>query len=198
MKTNKRINYLVKIAILSTIAFVIMLFEVPLPFIAPAFYEMNFSPVISLIGSFSLGPAAGIWIELLKNVLKVIIKGSSTAYVGDFSNFVTGCTLVLPAALIYLRHKDKKHAIIGMIVGTITLGIVGGLVNYYIMVPMYVSLYHMPLEKILEMAQAIFPSIDSLWKMILMCVVPFNLIRGVLCSVITFLLYKRIAIILKK
>lgn len=197
MKTAKHINYIAKIAILSAIAFILMLFELPLPFIAPSFYEFNFSEVVVLIGSFAMGPAAGVLIELLKNLLNILFTGSSTAYVGELSNFVHGCAYVLPAALIYFHKKDRKHAVIGMIVGTLSQAVVGAFMNYYVMVPLYANLY-MPMETILAMAQDIFHSIDSLWKMILMCVVPFNLIKGILCSIITFFLYKRVNVLLKK
>ena len=189
MKYANKINYIAKVAILSAIAFVIMLFEIPLAFIAPSFYEMDFSDFIALIGSFSLGPAAGVLIELLKNLLNILFTGSSTAYVGELANFVTGCAFILPAALIYKFRKTRKYAVIGLILSTLSLAIVGGLINYFVMVPMYAELY-IPMETIIGMASAIVPAVDSLWKMILLCVVPFNLIKGVLCGVITFLLYK--------
>lgn len=197
MKTASKINYIAKIAVLSAIAFIIMRLELPLPFIAPTFYEMDFSEVIVLIGSFALGPMAGVIIELLKNILNILFTGSTTAYVGELANFVTGCAFVLPAAFLYRHKKDRRHAVLGMVAGTLTLAVAGGLINYFIMVPLYAKLY-MPLDTIIGMATEIFPSIDSLWKMILLCVVPFNLIKGVLCSVLTFLLYKRIAVLLKK
>ena len=197
MKYANKINYIAKVAILSAIAFVIMLFEMPLAFIAPSFYEMDFSDVIALIGSFALGPAAGVLIELLKNLLNILFTGSSTAYVGELANFVTGCAFVLPAALVYKFRKTRKHAVIGLILSTLSLAIVGGLINYFVMVPMYAELY-IPMETIIGMASAIIPAVDSLWKMILLCVVPFNLIKGVLCGVITFLLYKKLAVLLKK
>lgn len=197
MKYANKINYIAKVAILSAIAFIIMLFEMPLAFIAPTFYEMDFSDVIALIGSFSLGPIAGVLIELLKNLLNILFTGSSTAYVGEFANFVTGCAFILPAALVYRFRKTRKHAVIGLALGAISLAVVGGLINYFIMVPMYAELY-IPMETIIGMAQGIIPAVDSLWKMILLCVVPFNLIKGVLCGVITFVLYKRLAVLLKK
>ncbi len=197
MKHANKINYIAKVAILSAIAFIIMLFEMPLAFIAPTFYEMDFSDVIALVGSFALGPVAGVLIELLKNLLNILFTGSSTAYVGEFANFVTGCAFVLPAALVYKFNKTRKHAIIGLILSTLSLAIVGGLINYFVMVPMYAELY-IPMETIIGMASAIIPAVDSLWKMILLCVVPFNMIKGVLCGVITFVLYKKLAVLLKK
>lgn len=197
MKHANKINYIAKVAILSAIAFIIMLFEMPLAFIAPTFYEMDFSDVIALVGSFALGPVAGVLIELLKNLLNILFTGSSTAYVGEFANFVTGCAFILPAALVYKFRKTRKHAIIGLILSTLSLAIVGGLINYFVMVPMYAELY-IPMETIIGMASAIIPAVDSLWKMILLCVVPFNMIKGVLCGVITFVLYKKLAVLLKK
>jgi len=197
MKYRNRIKYIAKIAILSALAFVLMLFEMPLAFIAPPFYEMDFSDVIALIGSFALGPVAGVLIELLKNLLNILFTGSSTAYVGEFANFITGCAFVLPAAFVYQRNRTRKHALIGLIVSACSLALVGGLMNYFVMVPLYAELY-MPMETILGMAASIFPSIDTLWEMILLCVVPFNLIKGVLCGVITFVLYKKLAVLLKK
>ena len=198
MKTTKKINYIAKIAVLSALACILMLLDIPLPFIAPSFYQLDFSEVVVLIGSFAMGPLAGVIIELIKNLLNIIISGgSSTAYVGEFANFVTGCAYVLPAAVIYRIKKDRRHAVCGMIIGTLSLALVGGLMNYFVMVPLYAKLY-MPMETIISMAQAIFPSIDSLWKMILMCVVPFNLIKGTLCAILTFLLYKRLSVLLKK
>ena len=197
MKHANKINYIAKVAILSAIAFIIMLFEMPLAFIAPTFYEMDFSDVIALVGSFALGPVAGVLIELLKNLLNILFTGSSTAYVGEFANFVTGCAFILPAALVYKFRKTRKHAVIGLILSTLSLAIVGGLINYFVMVPMYAELY-IPMETIIGMASAIIPAVDSLWKMILLCVVPFNLIKGVLCGLITFVLYKRLAVLLKK
>jgi riboflavin transporter FmnP len=197
VKYAKKINYIAKIAILSALAFVLMLFEMPLAFIAPPFYEMDFSDVIALIGGFALGPVAGVLIELLKNLLNILFTGSSTAYVGELANFVTGCAFVLPAALIYKHCKTRTSALIGLITGALSLAAVGGLMNYFVMVPLYAELY-MPMETIIGMASAIFPSIDALWKMILLCVVPFNLIKGALCGIITFLLYKKLAVLLKK
>ena len=197
MKYAKKINYIAKIAILSALAFVLMLFDMPLAFIAPPFYEMDFSDVIALIGGFALGPVAGVLIELLKNLLNILFTGSSTAYVGELANFVTGCAFVLPAVLIYKHCKTRTSALIGLITGALSLAAVGGLMNYFVMVPLYAELY-MPMETIIGMASAIFPSIDALWKMILLCVVPFNLIKGALCGIITFLLYKKLAVLLKK
>ncbi len=194
---NTRTVYLVKIAILSAIAFVMMLFEVPVPFIAPSFYEIDFSEVIVLIGSFALGPVAGVLIELLKNILNIIITSTDTVGVGELANFVTGCAYLLPAAIMYRYRRDRKHAIIGILLGTLSLALVGSLLNYLVMIPLYSNLFHLPIETIVGMGHSIFPVIDTLWELVLFCVVPFNLIKGTLCGILVLLLYKRLAVLLK-
>ena len=103
-KRSKTLHYIIKIAILAAIASVIMLFEFPLWF-APGFYKLDLSETVILMGSFAMGPVAGVLIELLKNLLNILINGTTTAYVGEFANFVTGCAIVLPAALIYKYKK---------------------------------------------------------------------------------------------
>lgn len=197
MKYANKINYIAKVAILSAVAFVIMLFEMPLAFIAPTFYEMDFSDVIALIGGFSLGPLAGVLIQLIKVLLNILFTGTTTAYVGELANFVTGCALILPPLVLYKYRKTRVFAAVGLAAGAVSLAVIGGLINYFVMVPMYAELY-IPMETIIGMAQAIVPAVDSLGKMILLCVVPFNLIKGVLCGVITFVLYKKLAVLLKK
>ncbi len=200
MKTNTRasLRYITKIAVLSAAAFILMLFEFPLPFLAPSFYELNFSDVFALLGSFALGPLAGVLIEFFKILLNLLFTGSDTAFVGEFSNFVMGCALVLPASLMYRYRKNIRMAIIGMAVGTAVLAVVSGLLNYYVMIPMYSELYGAPIDAILAMGAAINPAIGNLWSFVLLAVVPFNLLKGVACSVITFFLYKRVSPLLHK
>ena len=195
---QKTLRYLAKIGILSAMAFVLMLFEFPLVFLAPSFYELNFSDVVALIGSFALGPVAGVLIEFVKIVLNLIVTGTDTAFVGEFSNFVMGCAFVLPASLLYRYRKTLKMAVLGMLLGTLVLAVVSGLLNYYVMIPMYSNLYGAPIEAIIGMGAKINPAIGSLWGLVLLAVVPFNLIKGVACSILAFLLYKRVSPLLHK
>ena len=116
-KRNKSIRAMVQIAMLSAVAGVLMLFEFPLPFLAPSFYELDFSEVPVLIGTFAIGPAAGATIELMKILLNFVMNGTITAGVGESANFLMGCAFVVPAGLIYRRKKDKKHALAGMVIG---------------------------------------------------------------------------------
>ena len=196
-KTQSSLRYIVKIGVLAAMATVLMLFEFPLP-IAPSFYELDFSEVVVLIGSFSLGPVAGILIELIKIVVNILINGTDTFFVGELANFLMGCSFVLPAAMVYYRKKTLKRALVGMSIGTLSLCVVGALCNYFIMIPAYVYLAGFPMNAIIGMGTAINPAITDLVTLIIIAVVPFNLIKGILCSVLTALLYKRVSPILHK
>ena len=181
---------------MSALATVLMLFEFPLPFIAPPFYKLDLSEIPVLIGSFMLGPVAGVIIELIKIVLNLLINGTQTAFVGEFANFTIGCALVVPASIIYRRHKTKKTAIIGMVVGSIFMAIAGIFVNAYVMLPFF-SQTVLPMETIIAMGTAIHPAIDNVLTFCLLTVAPFNVLKGVLVSIITILIYKKISILLK-
>ena len=196
-KQNKifSIRTMVKIAILTAISAIIMLFEFPLPF-APSFYELDLSDAVILMGGFAMGPLAAVIMEFLKNVLNLFLNGTITAGVGELANFVIGCSLVVPASAIYKYKKTFKGAILGLTVGTISLVIIGCFVNYFVMIPAYVYLSGFPMQAILSMGQDANSLVNSLETLIVFCVVPFNFVKGVACSVISLLLYKRLSKIL--
>lgn len=195
---NKKIGTreIVVIGMLSAIAFVLILFEFPLPFV-PEFYKLDFSELPVLIGAFSLGPVAGVLIELVKILLKLVIKGTTTAFVGDFANFIIGCSLVVPAAIVYHLKKTKKGAIAAMLTGTAVMAIFGSLFNAFYLLPKFSQLYGMPMEAIIAIGTAINSNIKNVWSLVLFAVVPFNLLKGGLLTVLTLLLYKRISPIIK-
>ncbi|MBQ8057598.1 MAG: ECF transporter S component [Ruminococcus sp.] len=184
--TNTR--KLVVTAMLSSLATVLMLFEIPLPFIAPPFYEMDFSEVPVLIGAFSMGPSVGVIIEAVKILLNLIINGTTTGGIGEIANFAIGCAYILPASLIYKRKKTKSNAIIAMGVATLTMAVLGVFINAYVMIPIYSAF--MPLEQIIQMGKDIVPLITNTLTFCVFCVAPFNLIKGVLVSTITTFIYK--------
>ena len=193
---NKSINLLVKLAMLSAVAVALMLFEFPLPFIAPPFYEIDFSEVPVLVGAFAFGPWAGAVIEGAKILLNLLINGTATAGVGELSNFVLGVVFVLPAARVYQKNKTKKGALYGLLTGTALLLVLGCFINAYVMLPAYGNAFGMPISAFVEMAAQIHPAIDSVLEFVLFCVLPFNLIKAVLVSVITLLIYKKLSPIL--
>lgn len=191
-ENRKRIITLTRIAILGALASVIMLLEFPLPMIAPPFYELDFSEIPVLIGSFSMGPVAGIIIELLKILLKLLIKGTSTAFAGEIANFLVGCALVVPAGIIYKHYRTKSGALVAMLCGSMFMSIVAFFLNAYFLIPFFSNFYGIPVDVIIGMGHNIFPIVDSVEELAAYCVVPFNFIKGVSVSILTFIMYKHI------
>ncbi len=196
-QTNKlfTLHNMTKIAILSAISAVIMLFEFPLPF-APSFYELDLSESVILMGGFAMGPIAAVIMELLKNLINFCFNGTITFGVGELANFIIGCALTVPASLIYKYKKTFKGAIIGLVTGIISLVIIGAIVNYFMMIPAYVKLAGLPMEAILSMSKEVNPLVDSLETLIIFATVPFNFVKGIVCALIALLLYKRLSKIL--
>lgn len=194
---TKKVDWLVKVAMLSAIAVVLMLFEFPLPFIAPPFYELDFSEIPVLLGTFALGPLAGVVIEFMKVLLNLLINGTITMGVGEAANFLMGIAFVLPAGLIYRHNKSKKSAILGMVIGGVCMVAIGALVNAYILVPAYGKALSISTQQFVEMGTKIHPSIDSFAKLVILCVVPFNTIKVILVSLAMTFIYKPLSPILK-
>ncbi len=188
------VKHVVLMGMFGALGAVLMLFEFPLPFIAPSFYGLDLSEIPVLVGAFSMGPAAGVIIELVKILVKLVLKPTSTGFVGEFANVCIGCALVLPAAVIYHFNRTKKGAIVGMVVGTIYMSLVGAVLNALVMLPFYSNF--MPLDSIIAAGAAINPAISNVWTFVFLAVAPFNLIKGALVSLITTLVYKRISIII--
>ena len=179
----------------SALAAVLMLFEIPLPFIAPSFYGLDLAEVPIMVGTFALGPVAGVIMEIVKVLIKLLLKPTSTGFVGEFANIAIGCSLVVPAGLVYRFKKTKKGAMIGMVVGAVFMSVAGIVINALVMLPFYSNF--MPLETIIAAGAAINPAVSNVWTFAIICVGPFNLIKGIIVSIIVFLIYKKIKPILK-
>ena len=200
LKQRKKLgstHFLAYTAIFSAMAGVLMFIEIPL-FFAPSFYEIDLSEIPIMICTFYLGPVAGVVGELLKIVVKLVLKGTTTAFVGDFANFVVGCSFVLPASIVYHMNKGKKSALTGMIVGTLIMTVFGSLFNAVYLLPTFADLYGMPLDAIIAMGTEVNSAINSVSTLVLFAVVPFNLIKGAIVTLLTMLLYKRISPLLHK
>ena len=186
------------IGMFSAIAMILHVFDFPIPF-APSFYRLDFSELPVLIGAFAFGPAAGVMIEFIKILLKLLVKGTSTAFVGDLANFVVGCSFILPASAIYAFRKNKKSAVIGCVTGTLVLTVFGTVFNAVYLLPAFSELYGMPLDSILEMGAAVNPLAKegSILSFVAACVAPMNLLKGGVVSLITLLIYKPLSPIIK-
>ena len=181
------------IAVCSAIAAVLHMLDFPLLFLAPEFYKLDFSELPVMLCGFYLGPSAAVACEAVKIILKLLLKGTSTAFVGDFANFAVGCSLVLPAVIIYHIHKTRRSAFWGLVVGTVVLTIFGSAFNGIYLLPKFSQLYGIPLDAIIGMGSKINAGIHSVSTFVMLAVAPLNLIKGFSISVLTLLLYKRVA-----
>ncbi len=197
-RENWNTRTMVKISVLGVISFILMFFELPLPWLAPPFMKVDFSDIPSLIGAFAIGPMAGVLIQLLKNVLNVVIEGTTTAGVGELSNFVIGSVFAYSAGLIYFKQKTFKRAIIGLVVGTIAMTLVASLSNYFIMFPLYAKLMGLEVQTFVDMGAAINKNITDLKTMMILSIAPFNIIKGLGITIFTILIYKRVSPILHR
>ena len=175
--------------VLTAISVVLTFFKTPLPLI-PTFLELNLSSVPALIGGFAFGPFAGVLIVLATQLIHMMI--SHTAFVGELADFIMTGSLTLVASLIYANKKTRKRAIIGLALGILAMTIAASFVNYFILLPFYSQAY-MPMDKIIEICSAVNPLIVDKFTYILYGAIPFNIIKGVLLSVVTFILYKHIS-----
>lgn len=191
-----KVRNVVQIGMLSAIAIILMQFEVPLPF-APPFYKIDFSEIPVLVGCFVMGPLAGAVVELIKVILNMVISGTTTGGVGDIANFLIGCAMCVPAGMIYKKYHTKKSALVGMTVGTIFMTAIGCLLNAYVLLPVYAKVFELPMDALIEMGTAVNPSITGVSTFVVLAVAPFNLLKGVLVSLIVFLTYKKISPIFK-
>lgn len=193
MKSSK-LNKLVKISVLGTIGFLLMFIEIPIP-IFPEFLKIDISDIPALVGGFALGPVAGILIEFMKNILHGIFKGS-TVFVGEIANFLVGSVLVGISAYIYKRDKTKKGAIVGLAIGAICMSIVAGILNYYVLLPLYEKALNFPIKAVVAIGNKLNPKIVDLKSFIFWSIIPFNLLKGVVVSLITAVIYKNVSPIL--
>lgn len=193
---NKRLSKLIKISILSAMGLLLMFIEFPLP-IFPEFLKIDFSDVPAILGTFALGPFAGMLIELLKNLLHLLLL-SKTGGIGELANFIVGAAFVMSAGFVYKRNKSRFGALIALFVGIVVSSIVASIGNYYVFLPLYESVLGFPMEAIVGMGKAINPSIKDLNTFIAYSILPFNLLKGLIISLITFLSYKKLSPILHK
>ncbi|ELC8425222.1 ECF transporter S component [Clostridium perfringens] len=178
MKTKTlNTNRFIKLSLLSAIAVILMYIDFPVIPIFP-WLKIDLSDVPALMGAFAFGPLAGVIIELMKNLLILIVKGTGTGFVGELANFLVGVALVWPAALVYKKNKTKKTAILGMVLGILCIEVVGILANVYLLLPAYG----------MAMSKA------ELMQYVTVGLIPFNGIKSILVCGITYALYKKVSV----
>ena len=195
MTQKQKTHRIAVAALLAAVAAVLQFVEFSIP-VMPAFIKLDVSDLPALLGAFALGPVYGAVISFMKNLLHIVIKGTSTACVGELCNFMLGAVFSVTAGCIYKHRKSRKTAILGALIGAAAMAVFSVPSNYFITYPAYVQFYHMPLEAILGMYQAILPSADSLIKCLVIFNMPFTLVKGLLDAVLCMVIYKPLSPIL--
>ena len=182
--------------IFGALGFVLMLLEFPVPFIIPSFIKLDFSEIPALIAAFAFGPFHGILVCLIKNLLHLFV--TSSAGVGELSNFIMGAIFVGAAGVIYKKLHNRKGALIGSLIGAFVMAVISIFTNYFVVYPAFVVIYGMPMEAILGMYKMLLPSADNLFKALVIFNLPFNFAKGILDAAVCFIVYKKLSPLLKK
>lgn len=198
MKQNRVLNVknMVLIGMFGALSAVLMFFQVSVPFVPP-FYKVDFCEVPALIGGFAMGPVAGVIIEAVKIILKLVTQGTETMYVGELANFLSGISFVVPAALIYKVWRTKKGAMAGLAVGVVVLVAMSVVANVYLTLPFYGKVAFGGVENIIAMGTKLNGNIKDMMTFVIFAIVPFNLLKGIVVSVITALVYKRVSVVIR-
>ncbi len=192
MKRKSKLNKMVKIALLGAIAGFLMLIEMPLA-IFPEFLKIDISDFPAIIGALVMGPLAGMAIELIKILLNFILNGTITGGIGELANFVIGISLVLPIAYIYQTKKCFKRAVSASLIGTVIMALIGGIMNYLVLLPLYARIFGMKVMDFVNMASALpilGKHISTEMDLIFISIIPFNIVKGLLLTVLVAATYK--------
>lgn len=189
---DQKVRRMAVIAMMGAVSAVLMFFSFNVPFM-PSFIKLDFSELPALIATFSLGPSAGAMVCLIKNLVN--LPFSTTGGVGELSNFLLGVFFVVPAGLLYMRNKSRKHALLGSLLGAVSMAALSTVTNYYIVYPVYSNF--MPMDSIIRAYQIINPNVTDLWDCLLWFNMPFTFLKGMCSVLITFLVYKHLSPIIK-
>ncbi len=180
---------LIKISLLSAIALAFQMIDFAVP-IFPSFLKLDVSDIPAVIGTFAMGPVAGILIELIKNILHGLLA-STTMGIGEVANFIVGISYIIPLGFVYSKNKSFKGVVAGLILGTISMVVIACVFNYFILIPAYSSLvFKQPIQVFVDIANQINKLIINFETLIIFAIAPFNLIKGIIMSILGYWLYK--------
>lgn len=196
MKTRKTFSprTIAVTAMLGATSAVLMLLSFPMPFLIPGFIKMDFSELPALIASFALGPWWGVLVCFIKNLINVTM--TTTGGVGELANFLLGAAFVLPAGYLYRFKKNRVGALLGSMAGAAASAALSFPINFFITYPFY-AVAMIPMETIIGMYSALLPSVDTLEECLLIFNLPFTLLKGVIVTGLTFLVYKPLSVLIK-
>ncbi|KMZ55856.1 ECF transporter S component [Dorea sp. D27] len=184
------------IGLMGAVSAVLMLFRFPIPFMPP-FLSFDFSGLMEMLGGFMFGPVAAVCIIVVKIMLQLVMQGSFSLGTGELQNLILSCAYVLPALIIYHRNKSKRMAAAGMAVSSAFVAVVAVFTNLYLIIPFYVKLFGMSMDDIIAMCSTVNPAMKNAVTMALFGILPFNLIKYGVTSLVTFIIYKRLSKVIK-
>ena len=196
MNNMNKIKKIVIISMFSSVAAILMIFDFPIP-IAPSFMKIDLSEVPIMIIAYMLGPISGIISVFLKIIIKLILKTTSTYFVGEIANFISAVSFIVPSSLLYKKNKNIKIAIISLIFGIFISSVVSTFFNAFILFPFYINNMGYGYETLINMYKNINPNLDSMLKIMLLSVFPFNIIKYTIVSIIIFFIYKKISKVIR-
>ena len=191
-----KLHRMTLVAVMSAVAIILNLLRIPVVL----FYKLDFGDLPAIIGGFAMGPIAGVLIELIKIILNLIFNGTDSAFVGEVANLIFGCSFVLPASIIYFKHKSKKNAVKGLVIATVIAVVIGAVLNGALMIPTYAKIYmHSDtIDVIVNMGHDKVSAVNGIWSFLTIIVVPFNLLKFGLVSIVTMFIYKPVSHLIKK
>lgn len=190
-KTLSTVN-LIKIALLSTIAVILMQFgAIKLPALFPSFLEIDFSEVPAIVAILTMNPLTGLIVVVMKNLLKCLLFGSSSGYVGELANMLISIGYILPLMLVMRKGQGFKKIVIGIILGILGIALTGAVVNYFITIPLYAKIF-MPMETIIDMGNVINGAIVDKLTLVLYAITPFNILKGIIVAAVSIVFIKAI------
>ena len=191
---KRKVDYLTKVGMLGAIAVILMFLDMPLPMM-PVFLKLDISELPAVIGAFALGPGAAVWIEFIKNSLHAL--NTQTAGIGEFANFLVGISFTVPMGYLYKKRPDFAGAALSLMTGTLAMVLAATVLNYFVLLPLYQKVLHFPLDKLVAMGTAANPHIVDIKTFIVLAIAPFNLIKGMVVTVVTLLIYKKVLPLLR-
>lgn len=194
MKKKINARMIAVVGVLTAVAVVLQYLEISIP-IVPSFLKLDFSDLPALLGAFAFGPLAGVLIQLLKNLIHLAV--SQSGFVGELSNFLLGAAFVLTAGWIYKCKKTKARALLAGLIGAAAMAIVSVPVNYFLIYPLYYNVIGIPEAAVLGMYQLILPSVNGIFKALLIFNLPFTLVKGLISVAVSMLIYKPLSRLFK-
>ncbi len=187
---------LVFVAMMGAVAAVLMMIDFSVPLV-PGFLKFDIAELPALFVGFFIGPVSGSAVIAVKLLLKLVMKGTDTAFVGELTNLLGNMCFVVPASLIYKMRHTKQGAIISLAVSTFIVSIAFVLLNYFIGFPLYGKFYGLSIEAIVDMGKAVNPLIKDEATLLLFSIFPFNIFKYGIISIITYGIYKKAGAVLR-